>query len=142
MFNPNDLLFLAPDFAWLAGARGGFARRVLVVLRTDPEFPGGEAFTARILASARLDLERDVLLAGIGPEEPFSLLPALKEKHPEYVLVFGFTPAECGLHLDLPCYRPTPFYQTNLLFADRLAVLEPDKDRKGQLWQALKQWFL
>lgn len=142
MFSPNDLLFLAPDSTWLARAQGGFARRVLVVLRTEAEFPGGPAFIAKILSSARLELERDVLLAEIGPDERFSLLPAIQEKHPEHILVFGFSPDQCGLHLDLPLYQPAVFYQTNLLFADRLSVLEPDKGRKGLLWQVLKQWFL
>ena len=142
MFTPRDLLILAPERSVLEGAAGQFARRIFILALAEPAAPGNRAFLSRILAAAQLDLERDTLYAEAAAADRVSLLPAIKEKQAEFILVFGRTPAQCGLALELPPYQPTAFYQTNLLFADALSALEPDKTRKGQLWLALKQWFV
>ena len=113
-----------------------------MLFRSEPAHPGNLDFLKKILLAAGLDLEQDTLLAQIQETEQSSFLPKAKEKHPDTVLVFGPSPEQIGLNIQIPRYQPTPFYGTVLLFADKLSALEPDKTRKTNLWQALKQMYL
>lgn len=140
MFSQDDLLFLAPDQP--LRLRGGFARRIFVAVLDEGAPEAARAFLGRVFEAARIQLEPDVLLAEIAPNQPFSAVGVLKEKQPEHVLVFGLRPDQCGFELQASAYQPLYFYQTNLLFADKISVLEPDKAKKGQLWTVMKQWFL
>jgi hypothetical protein len=142
MYSTNDLLFLSADRPILTQAEGGFARRVFVGVLDEGQPAAARAFLGRVFEAAQLDLRRDALVADLAPGEPVSLLPAIKEKQAEFILVFGLTPAGCGLALEVAPYQPLRFYGANLLFADRISVLEPDKGKKGQLWMVMKQWFL
>lgn len=139
---PDQVFYHAPERSLLDFAEGGFARRVLVVAAQEVREPVYREFLLKILAAAQLHLEKDLLLAVLPDAEPVALLPALREKHPEHVLVFGFAPAQLGLHLETVLYRPFAFYGTSLLFSESLAVLEPDKIKKSQLWRALQTMFL
>ena len=56
--------------------------------------------------------------------------------------IFRLPPAQLGLRIDAPLYKPVAFYGVTWLFADAVSVLEPDKNKKGLLWAALKQIFL
>ena len=142
MFSERDLIFRVPQQSILDLARGGFARQVWV-LSAEPE---GQAealdFLTKILAAARLNLEKDTLFVRLPAKTQVSILPALKVKHGEYILVFGLSPSDIGLTVDIPMYHPLPFYGTTFLFADALSSLEPDKALKSKLWQALQQMFL
>lgn len=142
MFSERDLLFRIPEHSILEGARGGFAKQVWVLSGGAPNQPGALDFLSKVLTAARLNLERDTLFVDVSGHAPLSILPALKEKPGEYILVFGLTPAEIGLAAEIPRYIPYPFYGSTFLFADALATLEPDKVLKGKLWQALQQIFL
>lgn len=142
MFSERDLLFQVPEQSILGRARGGFAKLVWVLSAGADNTPGGLDFLSKVLTAARLNLEHDTLYVEVPPHTPVSILPALKEKHGEHILVFGLSPAEIGIVADFPRYVPTPFYGSTFLFADALAVLEPDKVLKGKLWQALQQMFL
>lgn len=99
-------------------------------------------FLVKILAAAHINMEKDTLMAEIKGSEAVSLLPVLKEKQPEYILVFGLAPSDVCLSIDAPLYKPFAFYGATWLFAEPLSVLEPDKTRKGLLWRALQQLFL
>ena len=142
MFLPDELIFLSPDVSAPVAASGSFARRVCVLALAEPEFPANREFLSRVLAAVRLNLDKDTLFAEFPGTMQFSFVQELKNRQPEYVLVFGGTPAQMGLRIEAPLYRPLVFYGVNWLFADALSVLEPDKNKKGQLWSALKQVFL
>ena len=142
MFSDRDLIFRAPEHSILEFAKGGFAQRILIALRAEPEHPGQLEFLNKVLAAARLNLEKDTLWVEIQADEPVSILPAIKEKHAEHILVFGYKPVHLGIAADIPFYQPQTFYGATFLFADALSVLEPDKAKKGLLWQALQQIFL
>lgn len=143
MFSPDELIFLAPERRASGLAEGGFARRVWILALAEPPFAAANRdFLAKVLAAVQLNFEKDTLFAEIPASEPFNFSTDLKHKQPEYVLVFGLPPAQLGLTIEMSLYRPVLFYGATWLFADALSVLEPDKNRKGQLWSALKQMFL
>lgn len=141
MFSEKDLIFCAPEHSVLDFAAGGFARRVLVVADAGAERPGSRDFLVKILAASRLNLEQDALFANLPSGERVRLVPVIKQKHAEYILVFGLQASQLGINAEIPLYQPRQFYGATFLFAESLAVLEPDKNRKGKLWQALQQIF-
>jgi hypothetical protein len=143
MFSPDELIFIAPERAATEFYQGSFARRVWVLALDEPDFAAAnKAFLAKVLAAANLNLEKDTLFAEIPASEPLHFSADLKQKQPERVLVFGLPPAQLGLTIEIQLYRPTAFYGIEWLFADTLSALEPDKNRKSQLWSTLKQMFL
>lgn len=141
MYSDRDLIFIAPEESLLSRAEGGYARRILILVRTDESAENGRFFLQKVLAAAQLSLERDVLLAEWPENKAFSMASVFN-KQPEFVFVFGFSPRECGLEIEWPMYEPLVFRNIQFLFADSLKMLEPDKNRKGRLWSILKMWFL
>ena len=141
MFLPDELLFLSPDHPAPSAVAGSFARRVYVLALAEPAFPGNKDFLFRVLSAVHLNLDKDTLFAEFPESMQCSFVQELKSKQPEHVLVFGATPAQLGLRIEAPLYQPLVFYGATWLFADALSVLEPDKNKKGQLWAALKQIF-
>lgn len=142
MFSERDLIFRVPQQSILDFARGGFARQVWVLSAATAGQAEALDFLTKILAAARLNLGQDTLFVQVPDHAQISILPALKEKHGEFILVFGLSPSDIGLTADIPMYSPLPFYGSTFLFADALSRLEPDKALKSRLWQALQQMFL
>lgn len=142
MFPSDDLLFLAPEPSEPKSAQGNFARSVYILALEEPQATGNRAFLSKVLSAVQLDLDKDTLFAEIQDSEAFSFVDALKNKQPACVLVFGLPPSRLGLAIEATLYQPFMFYNINWLFADALSILEPDKNKKSQLWQALKQMFL
>jgi len=143
MFLPDELIFLAPDNSAAESAKGDYARRLWVLSLAEPAHSvSNKDFLAKVLSAANLNLDKDTSFAEIPASRPVHFSADLKRSQPEHVLVFGLPPAQLGLTIDIPLYRPTEFYGTTWLFADALSALEPDKNRKGLLWAALKQLSL
>lgn len=142
MFLPDELLFLSPELPAPPVATGGFARRVYILALAEPLFPANREFLSKVLSAVQLNLDKDTLFAEFSESMQFSFVQELKIKQPEHVLVFGARPAQLGIQAATSLYQPLVFYGVNWLFADALSVLEPDKNKKGQLWSALKQVFL
>ncbi len=142
MFSDTDLIYLIPEDSILNRVKGGFAKRVALVVLKETEGLEHTNFLNKVLLAAGLNLEKDTLLAALEAGEQLPVLPLAKTKQAESILVFGFTPKQLGLNLDCPLYQPVNFYGVRFLFADNVSILEPDNGRKRQLWQALQQLFL
>ncbi|MBK9335467.1 MAG: hypothetical protein IPM98_02295 [Lewinellaceae bacterium] len=142
MFSENDKIYQIPENALLKNARGEFFKRVLVIAQAELMHPGNLDFLKKILFAAGLDLSKDALFVELQEADQVALFPVEQTKQPESVLVFGVSPAQLGLNIQIPLYQPTPFYGMTFLFSDKLSELEPDKIRKANLWQALRQMYL
>lgn len=142
MFSPKELIFVTPTRLPNEIADGQFAKGIWVLALSETASSENKDFLKKVLAAAKLDLERDTLFAEIPPEEPFDMAAALRIKPAEQVLVFGISPPQLGFHIEAPTFQPFSFYGVTWLFADALSVLEPDKGKKGLLWTALKSMFL
>ena len=138
----DDLLFIAPENDLLQSAQGNFARQLIVCVLHEPDFPQNKDFLEKILTAAKLNMAQDALYVEIAGTEAFSLLLAIQKRHARQVLVFGVPPKQLGLSIQVPLYQPFEFYGADFLFAEKLSLLEPDRDRKGRLWAALKAMFL
>lgn len=142
MFSGKDKIFRTPLHSVSDFSSGGFAKQVFIVSKA-PAVPGAHHdFLKKILAAVQINLEKDTLFAEIPVGEPLSLLPACKQKQAGHILVFGLAPEQLGVAAEIPLYQPRQFYGLYLLFADSLAELEPDRVKKGQLWQAMQHMFL
>jgi hypothetical protein len=142
MYAPQDLIFLLPDVAALPSPKGQFAKGILLLLLEEPAAPGNEAFLAKVLAAAQLDLEQDTLRFGLGASDRLDVAALLRARPAQHILVFGIAPEHIGLRLDTHPYQWLHFQGANWLFADALSTLEPDRAKKGLLWAALKANFL
>lgn len=142
MILSNELLFFAAEKSALDHSEGGFARQLMVLALAEPMATTNRDFLTKVLAAANLNLAQDAVFAEIPSNEPVALAPDLKLREPKQVLVFGISPAQLGLSVEVQLYQPLQFYGSTWLFADKLSVLEPDKQKKGQLWTAIKQIFL
>lgn len=135
-------LFVAPEMPLSELASGGFSKKIVVCAACELDFAQRKDFLAKIFAAAKLDLGKDAFYAEIPGGEPIALMRFAKAKDADFVLVFGLHPAQMGISADLKKYQPTLFLGTTLLFADKLSTLEPDKELKMKLWNALKIMFL
>ncbi len=142
MFVIDELVFIVPEHGVESFAEGQYARQILVMALAEPDSPGNRDFLTKIFAAAQLDLSRDSFFAQVPAPERLSMPPFIREKDPKHILVFGLSPAQLGLTLQVQQYQATEFYGTTWLFADALSALEPDKTKKGLLWTALKALFL
>lgn len=141
MFSEKDLLFIAPERNEAVRQAGGFLKKVLVVYREEPQFAGAVPFLEKILGAAKVNLQEDTLHIVLPEQDVLALGVFIREKQPAQVLVFGFSPAQLGIHLHLTPYEPAVLNDSILLFSDALSVLEPDKLLKTKLWNALQQIF-
>ncbi|MBL7805573.1 MAG: hypothetical protein JNL02_17660 [Saprospiraceae bacterium] len=142
MFSPDDLIFLSPENSLPEHIEGSFARRVMVILSSDENLPDNRAFLTKVLAAAQLNLLQDCLLVEVPASGSIALSGILKVKQPTQVLVFGISPEQLGFRIQVNLYQPFHFQHTSFLFAEKLGLVEPDKNRKGQLWRALQTLFL
>lgn len=133
----------------LEKCNGSNQQKLLVVYNKNDESEERLEFLKKILASAKFDIEDDILLLKVTPKIAFSFI-ALRTKvaqtHPsggiDNLLVFGFEPKHFGLNLQVNKYVPFHFYDCGFLFADVLSIIENDKALKGALWTGMKELFL
>ena len=141
MFHSEPLFFILPESDPLHLAEGLFAKRVLIVVREEPQAPGNKDFLGKILAAANLSLANDTRLIALPENQTIAISRVLRQQQAEQVLVFGVPPAQLGLRIAAPFYTPLHFYGRDWLFSEPLSLLEPDKAKKGLLWTGLKQLF-
>lgn len=141
MFGNDTLLFLTHSHSVAEMGRGAYGKKVLVLTLSEPDSPGNRAFLEKILAAAGLELAQDTLLVEVPIGMPLNCFASLAVP-PEAVLVFGLPPAQIGLTALTTPYQVCHLNRCHWLFADALSVLEPNRDKKGQLWLALKSLFV
>ncbi len=140
LYLPGQGLYSVADFFWEAG-KGLYQKRVLIILfEDDPGAVADPLFLSRIMAAVGIDLDAHCFLTKKG--KGVRIFPTRNDMKPEKVLVFGPDPADLGLSIRIPLYQPAAFYGCTWLFSESLHTLQPDKNRKTLLWQALKGVFV
>lgn len=128
---------------------GSNQKKLLVVFDQSDASEELLEFLEKILAAAKFDIKKDILLLKVTQKIAFSYI-ALRTKvtqtHPsagiDNLLVFGFEPKQFGLNLEIQKYVPCHFYKSGFLFADGLSMIENDKALKAALWNGMKELFL
>jgi hypothetical protein len=141
MFPTGELLFCAADNSVLELGNGKFAKKILLVALAEPNSNANQAFISKVLQAANLDLQNDALFVEVPENAAVNCFNGLAER-PQYIFVFGLTPKQVGLQTFVPPYQSLQLNGSTWLFADSLANLEPDREKKGKLWVALKALFL
>jgi hypothetical protein len=141
MFPSDTLVFLAAENTVGHVARGGYAKKILVLALAEPNSVANQAFIAKVLLAAGLQLEQDCLFAEISTDVPVNCFGGMPER-PAYILVFGLPPAQTGISAAIQPYQTAHFHGATWLFADAISLLEPDPVRKKKLWEALKPVFV
>lgn len=99
-------------------------------------------FLQKILAAAKLMLEKDVLLLAGTPSTTFSLSDFREVQQIHQVIVFGYPPQQIGLQIQIPKYQAHLINGCEYLFVDNLEQIATNDGLKRQLWGALQGMFL
>ena len=140
MFSFEELVFRASDQSVSTLSKGKFARQILVLTLAESD-SNHISFINKVLAAVKLDLEVDALYAEVAPGQAINCFSGLKSP-PKFVLVFGLSPKHVRCFANVRAYEPLSINRCTWLFADALSILEPNRDKKTQLWNALKSVFL
>lgn len=141
MFTIEELVYRVAEVSVNDLAKGNFTKKILILALDEPNCPGNIDFITKVLSAAKLDLLEDTLFAEVSANTPINCFAGLPER-PKFILVFGLQPAQVGLMALAQPYQAIDINGSTWLFADPLSVLEPDRAKKGKLWEALKGIFL
>lgn len=141
MFATEELVFRVAEVPVTDLAKGNFTKKILILALSEPNNPGNIEFVTKILSAAGLALSEDTLFAEITAGTAVNCFAGLPER-PKFILVFGLQPAQVGLKALAQPYQPFTINGCTWLFSDALSVLEPDRAKKGKLWEALKALFV
>lgn len=141
MFPSGELVFKAAESTVSDRFEGGFAKNILILALAEENSVANRAFIAKVLSAANLDLAADACFAEISEAEPVNCFSGFPER-PKYILAFGLPPTQIGFSAAIQPYEALHFHGVHWLFADSISILEPDRDKKGKLWTALKTLFL
>lgn len=145
----NFKVFVLPEGEAPPTAGYGQGQKGLLVIYAPGETPTEtlNGFLNKILQAIKYDLERDAITYYKTPQHPLSLADLVREGAFQHVLLFGITPAQIGLNLDISTYEPTTWEHTHILPADGLEAIYRErqaggKEKSARLWAMLKQTFL
>ncbi|MEY3242792.1 MAG: hypothetical protein RIR11_4231 [Bacteroidota bacterium] len=140
MFSKDDLLFIVNDASDVLKIEGQYAQKVMLILPAA-DYDSTRLFLEKMLSAAKLNLMQDTLIVQLLGQESVNIMQEIKKRAPEQVLIFGIQPDQLCLHIETKLYQPLFFQNTNFLFADRLTLLESDKNMKTKLWAAMQVVF-
>jgi hypothetical protein len=139
----DESVYWVSEQSLVENAVGKFESRILVIVNNESGVEGKSLdFIEKVLTAAKIDLAKDTALLSIEKIEPIKLFPFPKSKIPLKVLVFGLEPNQLGLNINFQWYQHFVFSGITFLFAEKISLLETDRDRKMNLWNALKSIFL
>jgi len=115
----------------------------ILVLSTENE-PFSEDlfnFLKKVLGAVQIQLEEDALFIFKTPEKNISSAQISREKDIQILISFGLPAKNLGLHWSVKLYEPLSKNGCLFLFAERLSIIQNDRERKLKLWKALQQIF-
>lgn len=142
-FFESELFILPNTKQALAQAKGLNERSILVVVAGKREqMPDLLDFLRKITTAAKIDLDKDTACLWVTSQQKIGWSSLSQNIHIQQALIFGKTPAELGLHLQVQLYKPFKFQGIQFIFADALSEIEQDPLKKKALWTALQSAFL
>jgi len=112
--------------------------RSIVVLLKDANSVDLDLLS-KIFQAVGKNIEEEVCVINTTITIPYKELTELFEL--KKVLVFGFTPKEVGLHLNVTIYQTLLFQKVQFLFSDTLEIIASNLSKKKQLWGQLQAMF-
>ncbi|HHJ49308.1 MAG TPA: hypothetical protein ENJ88_00195 [Phaeodactylibacter sp.] len=98
-------------------------------------------FLKKVLEAVQIQLEEEALLLLTTPEKHLSFARISREKDIQVLISFGLPAKNLGLHWSVNLYEPLTKNGCLFLFAERLSLIQNDRERKLRLWKALQKIF-
>jgi hypothetical protein len=126
---PNSLLIL----------RGYYAKRILIVVKSDDFSPKDDELLTKMLQACQLK-EDDYYIVAASSSKGLHAFVALQ--NPDTLLLFGLDLDTDMIKLNKPFYKPFRFNNVKILISDALPKLQLDASLKSLLWtNGLKPLF-
>lgn len=135
VFYDFEVYKVQEDSTWKEGLA---SNRSIVVLLKEANSADLDLLS-KIFQAVGKDLAEEVCVINTTITVPYKKLTELFDL--KKVLVFGSTPKEFGLHLNLAIYQTAIFQGVQFLFSDRLETIASDLTKKKQLWGQLQAMF-
>lgn len=136
-------VFPIADFDKLSTNLAGANQRGVLIGLADTMTDDLSIFLKKIIAAAQLNLDEDCLTVQPNADGQVPSFTQLRTHQPfAKAVLFGISPKDLGLNIAPPQYFPVLLNGCTFLFVEKLAVIEPSKDRKAALWNCLKSMFL
>ncbi len=98
-------------------------------------------FLKKVLEAVQIQLEEEALFIFTTPEKNYSFVRISREKDIRVLISFGLPAKNLGLHWSVNLYEPLSRNGCLFLFAERLSLIQNDRERKLKLWKALQKVF-
>ncbi|MEM7105100.1 MAG: hypothetical protein AAF502_18330 [Bacteroidota bacterium] len=95
----------------------------------------------KICQSVGLELGSNTTHINIKPETRFKFNKLPKSLKLKRLIVFGPTPDDLGMRLEIKSYQLVKWNTVDLIFVDSLGIIKEDVEKKKLLWSLLKQLF-
>lgn len=121
--------------------------KILIVNALSAQEASDREFLARVLGAVQLNLNLEIALLEVHPEEHPPLAALIGHTGAASVLCFGVEPERLGIRAGITPYTPTLLAGCHYLFADSLSLIREtrekgDNKRASALWSAMKQLYL
>ncbi len=121
---------------------GNNAKSILVLAAENQGLSDGLLeFMSKILQAVKIHFPQDIALLKSTHQASFSFIQIAREVPVSKILSFGLPAGQLGLHWRYSLYSPLHKLDRTFLFAERLSLIQADKQRKMLLWKALQQMF-
>lgn len=101
-----------------------------------------QIFLSKILKAIKYNIKSDVVLLTIDKTQSVCFQTLCKQFDIKKVILFGGHPKQLRLHFNIHKYQPLQVSDYTFLWAEGLAVLMNNQNKKRQLWDNLKTVFL
>lgn len=123
--------------------KGSNKKQALVINQLDDAqevYAEHMLFLEKILGAVNLDMD-DIALINIPAGKSCRFVQLKNELEFNSLIAFGVMPERLSLSINYKKYHGFNFLETNILIADSLMELMPDKKNKALLWNELKKMF-
>lgn len=134
-FYDFEVYKVAEDNTWKDGLTED---RSIVVLLKDANSENLDLLS-KIFQAVGKNIAEEVCIINTTITIPYKELTELFDL--KKVLIFGFTPKEFGLHLNVGIYQTLTFQKVQFLFSDELEIIANNLPKKKQLWTQLQAMF-
>jgi len=105
-----------------------------------------QSFLEKVLQAVGYQLYEDTASIQVTSDQKLSLTQVLRVHSCAHVLLFGLSPQNLGIHLELPKYVPVRHGVQHYMLADDLEAIYEERQKGGKkmsaaLWNMLKQMF-
>lgn len=141
-------LFATPERQLTASdLRGDGQRGIFIAYEVDEAEDKRLDYLKKILAAAKIDLDRDASYLPLKAEDLIHLNTEIFPQPLSQVILFGIQPEQLCLNFQLPPYQPISYQNITFLLIDTLGVIQEERlagksQKAGALWLALKHIFL